>query len=231
MRRSVGFGAVAACIAAVGWFLPCEGRAQQTLFNVPSADVLEAGKSYFEEDNLWRSGRPKESYFTLRGVIGVGDRVEAGVNLGGFVASGRSVPTATVAVKWQPLHTSVWAVTVGAHGLFFFRGDADGSPSGHLYAHAAWTPRDGTRITAGGWTSTSGYADVRPTHGELAGFEQRIAPSLTFQTDWYSGRNALGYLTSGFALTLGRWVVYGGWSLKNGEPHENGGLVEVGLNL
>jgi len=217
--------ALAVLVAAV----PVSG--QQTLFNVPSADVLGPTQVYLEEDNLWRSGRPDDTFFTGRGVVGLGDHVEGGVNLGGFVARGRTVPTGTLELKWQPLHNSEWSLTGGVQGLFYLRGGTDGSPSAQLYAHAAWVPRDGTRITAGAWYATSGFADVGVARGALAGFEQRIAPALNFQADWFSGKNGIGYFTPGFALTLGKWVLYGGWSLKNGEPHENAALLEVGLNL
>jgi len=62
--------------------------AQQTIFNVPSADVLEKGRTYLEEDNLWRSQDPHFAVFTVRGVYGLGAHVEGGVNIGGFVTPG-----------------------------------------------------------------------------------------------------------------------------------------------
>ena len=213
-----------------GCLFVAPAAAQQTLFNVPSADVLPAGKLYLEEDDLWRPGRGKDTYFTLRAVAGLGGSVEAGVNLGGLVADGRSAPTANLALKWQPVHTPTWALTAGVHGQLFLRGGADGSPSGHAYAHAAWTPFDGTRVTAGAWYATSGYADVGVAKGVLAGLEQHVSPKLVFQADWYSGRNGLGYFTPGFAWTVGPWVLYGGYSVKNGDSHENAVLVEVGWN-
>lgn len=223
-------GTSAVILAAVAG-AAAPASAQQTLFNVPSADVLGPGKIYLEEDTLWRAGHPDDTFFTARGVVGLGDHAEGGVNLGGFVARGRTVPTAMLAIKWQPWHTSRWSLTGGVHGLFYLRGGGDGSPSAQAYTHAAWVPRDGMRITAGLWYATSGFADAAPARGVLAGFEQRIAPSFNFQADWFSGKNGIGYLTPGFAVTVGRWVLYAGWSLKNGEPHENGALVEVGLNL
>lgn len=214
-----------------GCALIAPAAAQQTLFNVPSADVLPAGKLYLEEDNLCRPGRGEDTFFALRAVAGLGSSVEAGMNLGGLAAQGRSVPNAIVALKWQPVRTSQWSVTAGVHGLFFLRGGVDGSPSGHLYAHAAWTPVDGTRITAGVWYATSGYADIGVAKGVLAGFEQHLSAALVFQADWYSGRNGLGYLTPGLAWTIGPWVIYGGYSVKNGDPNENAALIEVGRYL
>jgi len=218
-------------IALIGWALAAPAVAQQTLFNVPSADVLQAGKLYVEEDNLWRAGGPEDTFFSLRAVVGVGSAVESGVNLGGLVEEGQSAPNAILAVKWQPLHTPEWSLTAGAHVQFFLRGTADGSPSGHAYAHTAWTPVDGTRVTAGLWYASSGYAYTGVTKGVLAGFEQHLSPTLVFQADWYSGRNGLGYFTPGFALTLGEWVIYTGFSLKNSDSHENAALIEFGRYL
>jgi hypothetical protein len=215
-------------VALSGCAFIAPSAAQQTLFNVPSADVLPAGKLYLEEDDLWRPGRGEDTFFTLRAVAGLSGSVEAGVNLGGLAAQGRAVPNAIVALKWQPVHTSQWSVTVGVHGLFLLRGGADGSPSGHAYAHAAWTPTDGTRITAGIWYATSGYAGSGVAKGVLAGFERHLSPVLVVQADWYSGRNGLGYFTPGLAWTIGPWVVYGGYSVKNGDSHENAALIEVG---
>ena len=227
-RGLLGRTVLKAGLVLIGCAFTVPARAQQTLFNLPSADVLEAGKFYFEEDNLWRPGRGEDTFFTLRVVGGLGSAVEAGVNLGGLVAEGRTVPNAILALKWQPLHTPEWSVTAGVHGQFFLRGTADGSPSGHAYAHTAWTPVDGTRITAGGWYASSGYADTGVTKGALLGFEQHLGPTLVFQADWFSGHNGLGYLTPGFALTLGDWVMYAGCSMKNGDSHENAALIELG---
>ncbi len=214
-----------------GWaFIPC-AAAQQTIFNVPSADVLPAGGLYLEGDALWRPGRGEDTFLTLRAVAGLGGSCEAGVNRGGLTTMGRSTPLANLALKWQPFHATAWSLTAGVHGQFFLRGGADGSPSGHTYAHAAWTPVEGTRITAGVWYGTSGYAEAGVTKGVLAGFERRLGSTLVFQADWYSGRSGLGYLTSGFAWTAGRWVVYAGYSVKNGDPHGNAALVEIGRYL
>ena len=93
--------------------------AQQTVFNVPNADVLEKGKTYLEEDNLWRPQDPHFAVFTVRGVYGFGAHIEGGVNIGGFVTPGRSTPTAIAAIKWQPVKSGNFALTAGAHGLFF----------------------------------------------------------------------------------------------------------------
>ena len=75
--KLVAAGAFAAALAA-------PTLAQQTIFNVPSADVLDKGKTYLEADALWRPQDPSFGFFTMRGVYGFGSNIEAGANFGGF---------------------------------------------------------------------------------------------------------------------------------------------------
>ncbi len=205
---------------------------QQTIFNVPTADVLDKGKVYLEEDNLWRPQEPHFALFTVRGVYGFGANIEAGANFGGFVTPGRSVPTATVAVKWQPLKAGNFSLTGGAHGLFFLRGSEDGDPSGFFYAHGAYAfPTTGTRITVGGWAATAGYAAGDARGGALVGLEQKIFSHLNLIADWFSGKNAIGYFTPGFSSTWGGWTIYAGYSFKNGDSKGNAFLGEIGFTF
>ncbi len=205
--------------------------AQQTIFNVPSADVLDKGKVYLEEDNLWRPQDPNFAVFTVRGVYGLGAHVEAGFNFGGFVTPGRSTPTAVAAVKWQPLKEGNFALTVGAHGLFFLRGSEDGDPAGHFYGHASYAFPTNTRITAGGWVATPGYAGADTKTGALVGFEQKIVDHLNLIGDWFSGKNGIGYVTPGISSTWGGWTLYAGYSFKNGDSKGNAMLFELGVTF
>jgi len=203
-------------------------RAQQTLFNVPSADVLDKGKVYLEEDTLWRPSDPDFAVFTMRGVYGLGSNIEGGVNFGGFVTPGRSTPTATLALKWQPVKIGGFALTTGAHGLFFLRGSKDGDPAGWFYADGAYAFPTNTRLTAGGWVATSGYAAAGSTGGGLLGLEQKINDHLTLAADWFSGHNGLGYFSPGIISAWGHWTIYAAWSLKNGDSKGNAALLELG---
>src|SRR5262249_61902992 len=70
--------------------LPVGVCAQETIFNVPSADVLEAGKGYLEIDQYfrpWETDSGRAAFFFLRGVVGVGLQVGFGVNTGPFDTS------------------------------------------------------------------------------------------------------------------------------------------------
>jgi len=209
--------------------LAAAAGAQQTIFNVPSADVLESGKLYLEEDALWRPSDPSFAVFTGRGVYGLGSHVEAGVNIGGFTTPGRSVPTATLALKGQAYQNGPFAVTAGTFGLFFLRGSEDGIPGLQGYAHASYRLPTRTRLTAGGWFASSGYAAPDPAHGAMFGLEQALGTSVSLVADMYTGKSSLGYVTCGIEPTFGPWAIYAGYSVKNGNSRANAVLLEIGF--
>jgi hypothetical protein len=204
--------------------------AQQTIFNGPSADVLDPGKVYLEVDELFRPTDPEFSSTTVRGVVGLFPHVEAGINIGGLLAPGPSIPTATAAVKIQPVNTGGFTLTAGGYGLFYFDGD-DGNPAGLGYGFASYRiPGINTRIEFGGWYSSAGYALPRSTGGALATFEQPLpwVQGLSIAADWWSGDNAIGYVTPGLIYTFGHWTAYAAYSIKNGDSQGNAGLIELG---
>jgi len=65
-------------------------QAQQTIFNVPSSDILDKGKVYFELDATFRFDRTRSvgkfSSFVPRVVVGTGGDVEVGLNIFRHVA-------------------------------------------------------------------------------------------------------------------------------------------------
>src|SRR5512132_2303853 len=94
-------------------------HAQQTVFNVPTTDVLDKGKVYFELDI---SSKPNDSdalnrfsSFVPRLVVGAGNRIEVGLNILGNVQPGPDATTLAPAVKWKIYDggDNGWAVAVG----------------------------------------------------------------------------------------------------------------------
>ncbi len=219
-------------IAILGTAAARSAQAQQTIFNVPTADVLDKGKLYLETDWLWRPSDPAfATGAPIRGVYGFGANIEGGVNFGGIVTPGRSVPVAIPNIKWQPLKTDIFFLTTGVLGQFFLRGSTDGTPSVQTYAHAAVKLPTDTRLTAGGWWTSSGYAAPGSTAGGLFGLEQPITSNVTLAADWYTGNSSLGYVSPGVIITAGRWVFYGAYSIRNGNSKGNGLLLELGFNV
>jgi len=83
------------------------GQAQQTIFNVPTTDVLDRGKVYFELDV---SAKPNNSAavnrfssFVPRVVVGAGGRLEVGLNVTGNIQPGRDSTTLSPTAKWEGL--------------------------------------------------------------------------------------------------------------------------------
>ncbi len=229
-RRRVGTVRAAAILAFA--LVAAPALAQQTVFNVPSDSVLDPGKVYLEVDELFRPTEPKFSSTTIRGVVGLFPRVEGGVNFGGFNSPGGIVPTANVALKIQPVRAGDFTLTAGGQGLFFLKGSQDGDPAGLGYGFASYKiPKLGTRIEIGGWYSSAGYALPRSTGGALATFEQPLpwVKGLTLAADWWSGENAIGYVTPGLYYSFGgHWTAYAAYSIKNGDSKGNAGLIELG---
>jgi hypothetical protein len=63
------------------------GSAQQTIFNVPSGDILDKGKIYAEFDVALLFDASAGTY-TPRLVVGVGRKIEIGINLNGITSPG-----------------------------------------------------------------------------------------------------------------------------------------------
>lgn len=103
-RCSVAWSCVG--IAAVG---------QQTVFNVPSGDVLDRGKVYFETDITYNPVATAGT-FTPRLVVGMGHRIEVGVNVNGVGAPGTVQTTPTPTIEWKVYDDgdNGWAFLVGA---------------------------------------------------------------------------------------------------------------------
>ena len=192
-------------------------RAQQTVFNVPTADVLDRGRVYLETDWLWRPNAPGFSSGEIRAVYGAGSNVEVGLNLGGFAPRGPSAIVVMPNVKWQPHHSDSLSLTAGLLALFRASGRGGSTAAALGYAHAALRLPIGTRLTAGGWMASSHYAGSGVEKGGLFGLEQPIVSNVTLAADWYTGASGLGYTTPGLIVTEGRWVLYASYTFKNGD--------------
>src|SRR5215213_5800639 len=78
--------------------------AQQTIFNVPSADVLDRGKVYSEFDAGFKFNSQealgKFSSFVPR-VVGGGRNIVVGMNLAGNIQPGSDTTTLVPTIKWR----------------------------------------------------------------------------------------------------------------------------------
>ncbi|MDQ3753467.1 MAG: hypothetical protein M3371_01895, partial [Acidobacteriota bacterium] len=96
---------VAAVLLLTFCAAPVELRAQQTIFNVPTTDVLDKGKVYAELDVPFKPNDgddvKKFSAFVPRLVVGAGGRAEIGLNLTGNIQPGADVTSLVPTVKFK----------------------------------------------------------------------------------------------------------------------------------
>ena len=227
-------------VALVGTLLlsAVELRAQQTIFNVPTTDVLDKGKVYAELD---ASLKPtdgavvsKFSSFVPRVVVGAGSRIEVGLNITGNIQPGPDSTALVPTVKWKPYQgkDNGWAFVVGDNLFVPVRNRAYHAGN-YVYAEISKTFKSGTRLTAGGYDFTENVVATANRAGGQFGFEQPLK-KVAFAADWLAGKHAAGYLTPGLVLKVGPKVTgYAGYSIGNQNPSKGNHffLLEVGYNF
>lgn len=219
--------------------LPEAARAQQTIFNVPTTDVLERGKVYAELDVPFKPNDGENvsrfSSFVPRVVVGVGRRTEVGLNVTGNIQPGVDTTTLVPTVKHKLYDggDNGWAVVVG-DTLFIPVRNRQYDAGNYSYAAVSKTVGR-TRLTAGGYHYTSDVvAPDAQRAGGLFGFEQTVNPRLTLAADWVTGRHANGYFTPGAIFKPHPRVTgYAGYSIGNGGASRGNHffLWELGYNF
>lgn len=208
--------------------------AQETVFNVPSGDILDRGKVYTEFDFSYRPDDALQTY-TPRIVVGLGKRLEAGVNINGIVNPGTSQTTLTPTIKWRLYDggESGWAFLVGDN-LFIPVQNKTFNAGTWTYAEFVKIFKTGTRATFGGYYTSANVFDVAQRGGGQFALEQGIGSKFTLAADWFTGKHAAGYVTPGYYLKLTpKLTWYASYQLGN-TGVSNGNhqfLTELGWNI
>jgi hypothetical protein len=179
-------------------------RAQQTVFNVPTTDVLDAGKVYFEMDISARPFAPKFSTFVPRVVVGTGGNVEVGLNVLGNIQPGTDSTTLVPAVKWRIYRNenNGWAIVVGEHIYIPVRNKSYNFGT-YAYVMTQKSFKTGTRVGFGGnfFSENVVAANANRVGGQFT-FEQPVTKKLNINADWLTGKHTNGYLTIGAAYKV-----------------------------
>jgi len=214
-------------------------HAQQTIFNVPSTDILGRGKVYAELDAPFKPNNSEAvsrfSSFVPRIVVGAGKRTEVGLNITGNVQPGADQTALVPNVKHK-------FYDGGAHGLAFVLGDNLFVPvrnrqydvGNYVYLNGSKIIGN-TRLTAGAFHFSR---DVVAVNAQRAGgqfaVEQTINLRLSFAADWLTGKHAAGYFTPGITFKPHtRLTGYAAYSLGNTGLRQGNHfvLLELGINL
>lgn len=229
---------VLALVLMVGAFTAAS--AQQTVFNVPTTDVLDKGKVYFEVDI---SAKPNNSTalsrfssFVPRIVVGAGGRVEVGLNMIGNIQPGPDATTLVPTLKWKVYDgkDNGWAAVVGAH-LYAPVHNRAYNAGTYDYLEFSKTFKPGTRVSFGGYFfSKNVVAPNANRGGGQFAIEQTVTKKLSIDADYFTGKTAAGYLTAGAVYKItNKWTGYAGYSIGNQSPSKGNHffLFELGYNF
>lgn len=222
-------------LIALGLLAASDAAAQETVFNVPSGDVLDRGKVYVELD-ITHSWKADVSGYTPRIVVGAGHNIELGLNINGIATGSLAQTTPTPTIKWKAYDggNNGWAFMVG-NDLFVPAQNRTYKAGDYSYAEftKTWTTTR-TRATFGGYLFTKHVVASGNRAGGQFAVEQTVNSHLTVAADWYTGFHALGYVTPGMIVKLTpKLTFYGTYQLGNralsAGNHQM--LIEFGYNL
>jgi hypothetical protein len=189
---------------------------QQTVFDVPSADILDKGRVYGELDGTVRPVDPLAT-FTPRVVVGIGHQIEIGLNCDGLSTPTLGQLAISPTVKWRPWksETSGWSFYLGDN-LFFPVRQRTYNAGNYSYAALAKEWTHGTRITFGGYDFTRYVVANANRAGGQFTFEQRVTDRLTLAAEWYTGEQAVGYVNPGAIIKLSaKLTLYAAYQIGN----------------
>jgi hypothetical protein len=210
--------------------------AQQTVFNVPTTDVLDASKAYFELDISAKLVKPTFSSFVPRFVWGAGGDIEVGLNITGNIQPGPDATTLVPAIKWKLYNgrENGWSVVVGSHFFIPVRNKAyDFGDYSYIMTQKTFSTK--TRIGVGGYFFSRHVVD--PNQSRIGGqftFEQTVNDHFGLLADWFSGKHAAGYLTiGGYYKITSQFTGYAGYSIGNARTPDGNHFfyLELGYNF
>lgn len=214
--------------------------AQQTIVNVPSADVLDQGKVYVEFDASYKFNSKTTntvnefSSFVPRIVVGVGKKVEVGMNLIGNIQPGADATTVVPTIKAKVYEKESWAIVTGANVYIPVRNRAYNIGS-YTYVQASKSLKSNTRLTFGGYhASKNVFTSGTQRAGGQFGIEQTINSKFSIGADWITGRHAAGYVTPVFTYKPHPKVaIYQGYSIGNADANRGNHFfyTAIGINL
>jgi hypothetical protein len=186
----------------IPFFWAKSAHAQETVFDVPSADILDKGKVYGELDGTARPVNPVYT-FTPRVVVGIGHQIEIGANFDGLTLPVTGELEISPTIKWKAWNVGAtgWAFYVG-DDLFFPVRQRSFNAGNYSYAFFAKEWKHGTRLGLGGYDFTKNVVAPANRAGGQFTLEQKVSSRLTLAAEWYTGNNATGYVNPGAVIKI-----------------------------
>lgn len=209
---------------------------QQTIFNVPSADVANKGDWFYQHQTVARAWSSEKHWVQTNSFgYGIGHNLELDASWYNVEPGGLGQSSPSVGIKASiPLRKTdkrlPTRLILGDMVEFRRRSPNDLPDSPHegnwVYAMlSSDIPKTRTRLTAGFTDGTSVLFGIRK-FGALAGIEQPISRRWMLQADWFAGKHDLGYLIPGAVYRFGeRWMVSFGYQIPNRDGTGFQGIV------
>jgi len=213
-----------------------ESRAQTTILNTPSTDVVTSKKVYVEMDFLTNYAWQREGSFQNyipRVVVGIPGKLEAGVNVSFTHISGQDLPVEVQPnVKWQ-FYNNEKAGVAAATGCILYtpmnhRAGTDTLGQCYVVGSRQFSGNHGPRFHGGAY-SLVGAPSERTKQGAIVAYEQPLFNRFSFLVDWFSGDNRFGYVSPGISIATSKsTALTTGYAIANHGSEKNAFFVYYG---
>lgn len=231
--KSIAIGAARLCVLLLPLLAAGAGRAQETVFDVPSADFLDKGKVYGELDGTALASGPLFTY-TPRVVVGIGHHVEIGANFNGLSSPTLGQLDVSPTIKWQIWsRASGWSFYVGDDAFFPVR-QRSYDAGNYFYVSFAKQWKHGTRVGVGAYDFTRHVVAPANRAGGQFTLEQQLSKRLTIAAEWYTGNHSVGYTNPGVIYkATAKLTVYAAYQIGNANVSKGNHqfLWELGYNF
>jgi len=215
-------------------------KAQSTLFNIPSTDVVSPHKTYLEFDFVSHLESHENGGFQAyvpRAVFGLAKNLEIGANVAFLDTLAPNQPVELQPnIKYQFYNNEKNGVAAAGGGILYapISNRAGTDTFGLIYTTVSKKVKGtfGPRLTGGGYGLVGRANGNGNEGGAIVGYEQPLHPKVNFVMDWFSGKNRFGYVTPGFSFIVSKTsALYAGYSIGNFGRKNNALFIYYGITF
>ena len=208
-------------------------KAQQTVFNVPSADVTPKGSIFLQQESQFRGWEPNAFWAgTEYTALGIGKNTELTMTLfnvsapkTGNIVLGTGFKSAIPIPKLKDKYPNrEYKIIIGDEVLTSLQGNGMGNWS--FVTLSGRLPKLNTRLTGG---YSYGTKDIfgKDTGCFIGAIEQPVTKKFSIIADWYSGKEHFaGFLIPGISYSFPKNVnIYAGYQIPNSPENSPSGFV------
>ncbi len=218
--------------------------AQQNLFNIPSGDITNHKKVFYQHQfNIYSDKLESKAHF----VYGLGKGWDIGANLVGKgvyfdpnwrllhndnPAKGALYPIFMGTLQKQFQITEHLQMNVGTQIGWNLSANIKNKELNHYsYLMGVYHLNKGSRVVAGLYNTNQMFVGQGNTFGFMAGYEYKIAKRWYLMGDWVSGNNDAAVMVLGGMVNVSkRFQLCAGWQIPNpATPKPMGFVLEINL--